>query len=149
MADTVYVDVSAKIEDWKHDSVIAVANDQALALLIEASTKTAAAGLVADGDAVQFTLLAVFTCLAIRKYPGSVKRIVIDQDYSGEAAARIIRRKLTALLRRDDPNFKGKRMNIKSVKGSRADRLARAAYKKRTPVNGEITLADVISVMGK
>lgn len=149
MADTVYVDVSAKIEDWAHDSVIAIANDQALALLIQANTKTAAARLVADGDPVQFTLLALFTCLAIRTYPGSAQRIVIDQDYSGEAAARIIRRKLTALLRREDPNFKGKRMNIKSVKGSQADRLARAAYKKRAPVNGEITLADVISVMGK
>lgn len=149
MADTVYVDVSAKIEDWAHDSFIAIANDQAFVLLIKASTKIAAAGLVADGDPVQFTLLAIFTFLAVRTYSGSTQRIVIDQDYSGEAAAHIIRRKLTALLRREDPNFKGKRMSIKNVKGSQADRLARAAYKKRIPVNGEITLADVISVMGK
>ena len=146
---TVYVDVSAKIEQWKKNSVIAVANDHTVTLLISAKTKAAVATTLQDRDTIQYTLLAVFTYLAVRTHLAQIRRIVIDMDYSGEVATRTIQRKLAELLQQDDPTFKRQNIIIKNVAGTQADLLARAAYQGKIKVSGEITLQDILNALAK
>lgn len=144
---TVFVDISTKVETWDKDSVIAMSNDHSQALLIPASVKVQAAGLLSSSPPVQFRLLAIFTYLVIRPDLGDIRRIVIDRDYSGEKAERFIKAELIALIRRDQPTFKLGHIRIDEIAGSRADVLAREAYRGNHPVNGTITLEDFRGVL--
>lgn len=73
--------------------------------------------------------------------------VTLDQDYSGQAAERIIRRLLLELLRRHRPKLKASAVRMQNVAGSRADRLDRAVYKGRQQADGEIMLEDIQGVL--
>ncbi len=140
----VQVDISAKIEAWDKPSMIAVANDHTRVLLVTAETKQAAAKLLATGsEPVQYALMAVCTYLAVRPHLDHLRSITLDQDYSGEVAERRVLRRLLALLRRDRPKLKSSALRMQNIAGSRADRLARQAYRGLVQPDGEITLADI------
>ena len=144
----VQVDISAKIEAWDKPSMIAVANDHTRVLLVTAETKQAAARLLATGsEPVQYSLMAILTYLAVRPHLEHLRSITLDQDYSGEVAERIIRGRLLALVRQERPKLKASAVRIGNVAGSKADKLARAAYKGKLKVDGEITLADILGVL--
>jgi hypothetical protein len=146
----VQVDINAKIEDWEKDSVIAVANHKQIALRVRAQTKRDAAKRlrrIGRTEPIQFQLMAILAYIALRSQLANVYRITLDRDYSGDNAKRIIARQLTELIRRDFPKFKSSTIRIDNVEGSAADRLAREVFKGLAVANGEITLADIESVM--
>ena len=144
----VSVDISAKIEAWDKPSLVAVANDHTRVLLVTAATKQEAARLLANGEEpVQYALMAVLAYLAVRHEIDHLSSITLDRDYSGDVAERIIVRRLVALLRRERPKLKTSAVRVGNVAGSRADKLARAAYKGKRKVDGEITLAEIAALL--
>lgn len=144
----VSVDISAKIEAWDKPSLVAVANDHTRVLLVTPATKQAAARLLAgSGEPVQYALMAVLAYLVVRHEIDHLSSITLDRDYSGEVAERIIARRLLALLKRDRPKLKASAVRIGNVAESRADRLARAAYKGLRRPDGEITLAEIEALL--
>lgn len=144
----VCVDISAKLEAWDKPSLIAVANDHTRVLLVTPATKQAAARLLAgSGEPVQYALMAVLAYLVVRHEIDHLSSITLDRDYSGEVAERIIARRLLALLKRDRPKLKASAVRIGNVAESRADRLARAAYKGLRRPDGEITLAEIEALL--
>ncbi len=140
---SVCVDISAKIESWDKSSVVVVANGHSRALIISAETKQAAVRLISGDGPPQYRLMALLAYIVIAPDIEKISSIILDQDYSGEVAERIIRRLLLELLRRHRPKLKASAVRMQKVAGSRADRLARAAYKGRQRADGEITLADI------
>lgn len=144
----VCVDISAKLEAWDKPSLIAVANDHTRVLLVTPATKQAAARLLAgSGEPVQYALMAVLAYLVVRHEIDHLSSITLDRDYSGVVAERIIARRLLALLKRDRPKLKASAVRIGNVAESRADRLARAAYKGLRRPDGEITLAEIEALL--
>jgi hypothetical protein len=144
----VSVDISAKIEAWDKPSLVAVANDHTRVLLVTAATKQAAARLLANSEEpVQYALMAVLAYLAVRHEIDHLSSITLDRDYSGEIAERIIVRRLLALLKRDRPRLKSSAVRVGNVANSKADRLARAAYKGKLKADGEITLAEIMALL--
>lgn len=99
-------------------------------LLVTPATKQAAARLLANSEEpAQYALMAVLAYLAVRHEIDHLSSITLDRDYSGEIAERIIVRRLLALLKRDRPRLKSSAVRVGNVANSKADRLARAAYK--------------------
>ena len=144
----VSVDISAKIEAWDKPSLVVVANDHTRVLLVTPATKQAAARLLMGSDEpVQYALMAVLAYLVVRHEIESLSSITLDRDYSGDVAERIIVRRLVALLRRERPKLKTSAVRMGNVAGSRADKLARAAYKGKMKVDGEITLAEIEALL--
>ena len=140
----VSVDISAKIEAWDKPSLVAVANDHTRVLLVTAATKQEAARLLANSEEpAQYALMAV----AVRHEIDHLSSITLDRDYSGEIAERIIVRRLLALLKRDRPRLKSSAVRVGNVANSKADRLARAAYKGKLKADGEITLAEIMALL--
>ncbi|MBK8046316.1 MAG: hypothetical protein IPK16_03800 [Anaerolineales bacterium] len=140
----VYVDVSAKLEQWHKPSAIAVANDHTRVLLVTAATKQAAARLLAHNpEPAQYILLATLTYLAVRPELENLSSITLDQDYSGLVAERRILRRLLHLLRQDRPRLKASALRMENIAGSRADVLARAVYKGASRPNRVVTLAEI------
>jgi hypothetical protein len=144
---SVCVDISAKIENWEKPSVIAVSNGHSRALVISAEVKQAAARLLSGSEPPQYTLMALLSYIVIAPDIERLSSVILDQDYSGEVAERIIRRLLLELLRRHRPKFKASAVRMQKVAGSNADRLARAIYKGKQQANGEITLEDIQGVL--
>lgn len=143
----VYVDVSAKIEAWNKDSVIAVANGHTRALRITAQVKQVAARLVASAEPSQYALMAIFAYILILPDIDHLSSITLDQDYSGQVAERTIVRRLLSLLRQHRPKLKASAIRMDNVIGSRADRLARDIYKGRQQPDGEISIAEIEAVL--
>ena len=144
----VSVDISAKIEAWDKPSLVVVANDHTRVLLVTPATKQAAARLLSgDPEPAQYVLMAILTYLAVRHEIEQFSSITLDRDYSGEVAERRVLRRLLKMLRRDRPKLKASALRMENVAGSRADRLARAAYKGKIKVDGEITLAEIAALL--
>jgi hypothetical protein len=99
------------------------------------------------GDPPQFALLAILTYIAVRPVLQDVNRIVLDRDYSGVKAERIIVRRLTELARRDWPRFKSTTIKLDNIAGSPADRLAREVFRGIYQPDGEITLAEILAAL--
>lgn len=144
----VYVDVSAKIEAWNKPSMVAVANDRARVLLVAASTKQILARLLIDNpEPVQYLLLAAFAYLAVKPNIDEITSITLDRDYSGPVAERRVLRRLLQLLRQDRPKRKASAVRMQNIAGRRADTLARQAYRGLRQPDGEITVADVATLL--
>ena len=144
----VSVDISAKIEAWDKPSLVVVANDHTRVLLVTPATKQAVARLLMGSDEpVQYVLMSVLAYLVVRHEIESLSSITLDRDYSGDVAERIIVRRLVALLRRERPKLKTSAVRMGNVAGSRADKLARAAYKGKMKIDGEITLAEIEALL--
>ena len=144
---SVCVDISAKIENWEKPSVIAVSNGHSRALVVSAEVKQAAVRLLSGSEPPQYTLMALLAYLVIAPDIERLSSVILDQDYSGDVAERIIRRLLLELLRRHRPKLKASAVRMQKVAGSNADKLARAIYKGKLQANGEITLEDIQGVL--
>ncbi len=144
----VSVDISAKVEAWDKPSLIAVANAHTRVLLVAPATKQAAARLLAGSEEpAQYALMAVLTYLAVWPEIHRLSSITLDLDYSGQVAERIITRRLLALLRQKRPKLKASALRMKNVAGSRADRIAREAYRGLRQPEREITLAEIVAAL--
>jgi hypothetical protein len=127
--------------------VIAVSNGHSRALVVSAEVKQAAARLLAGLEPPQYTLMALLAYLVIVPDIERLSSVILDRDYSGQAAERIIRRLLLELLRRHRPKLKASAVRMQNVAGSNADRLARAIYKGKQQADGEITIGDIQGVL--
>lgn len=87
--------------------------------------------------------MATFTYLAIQAEIAQIKRVVIDKDDSGVDAERAIRRWLVKLIHRNNPKFKAGDIRFANIAGSRADVLAREAYRGNVAKTGMITLKEI------
>jgi len=152
MPHIVYVDLSAKIEQWPNDSAVAVSNDASRAILAPSKVKQQARRWLSaryGGKSTQYRVLAVLIYLAVKDDLANIQQIVIDQDYSGHQVEATIKNLLLHLLRRDRPNVKAGFIRFENVKGSRADRLARQVYRGKAKPDKVIQWGEVERILGK
>jgi hypothetical protein len=82
--------------------------------------------------------MALLAYLVVAPDIERISSVTLDQDYSGQAAERIIRRLLLELLRRHRPKLKASAVRMQNIAGSRA------VYKGRKQADAEITLEGVL-----
>lgn len=153
MTRTVYIDLSAKLENWRDDSVIAMTDGGETVMIVSAKVKRKARDWLRiryprrRGTFHAYILLAILIYLIAEPEIHTIDRIVIDEDYPGQGPANKIKNELIPLLRQRRPNFAGQRVSFQQVKGSRADRLAREVYKQRRRIGRQITLVEIQQVL--
>jgi hypothetical protein len=132
VAVTVYVDLSAKLEQWTQASAIAKANDEYCRVyFVPSKVKQLARQRIKElygATTVQYRLMAVLVYLVVREPLMTVDYIVIDKDYAGEKAEGTIKNILLDLVRKDRPETTAGMIRFQNVNGSRADRVAKQAY---------------------
>lgn len=150
MARTVYIDISAKLEEWTADSVVAMTNGGEIVLIVPASIKRKARDWLKEIDRKRrkesiyiYRLLAVLVYLVVGPELRNIDNIIIDNDYPGDDPAAKIKNELVPLLRRKRADFLGKRVQFQQVKGQQADRLARAVFQNRKRSWRMVTLEEI------
>jgi hypothetical protein len=132
VAITVYIDLSAKLEQWTQASAIAMANDDLSRVhLVPSRVKQQARQRIRelyDSSTVQYRLMAILIYLLVCESLATIDYIVIDKDYAGEKAEGTIKNLLLSLIRKDKPKAKASMIQFSNVKGSRADAMAKQAY---------------------
>ncbi len=140
---TVYIDVSAKVENWTADSIIALTNGGECALILPARAKQEVRSWLRGrfpgrkGSYHAYVLLAIMVYIIVECELKTIEHIIIDRDYTGGLAEAKIRNELVPLLRRADPTFSGRRILFQEVKGTRADRLARQVFRAKDRARGD------------
>ena len=133
-----YVDVSAKIENWTADSVIALTNGSARVLVVPAKVKQEVRAWLRTrypnrrGTYHALILLAVLISLIVEPGLEGIEYIVIDEDYSGPEVHAKLKNELVPLLRQKWSDITGGKIHFQRVKGTKADRLAREVYQLRS-----------------
>lgn len=150
---TVYIDLSAKLEQWTADTVIAMANGGETVLILPASVKRRARAWLKEQDVhprqeavYLYRLLAILVSLIVGPEIAAIDRIVIDDDYPGAGPAAAIKNELIPLLKQQRQTFVGRQVLFQRVKGSRADRLARRIFRSKKREGRVITLKDIQEV---
>lgn len=150
MAHIVYIDLSAKMEQWNRDSAIAISNDTCKVYLVRAKEKQRLRRLLIelhDGRSTQYRALAVLVYLVVRYDLSDIKRIVIDKDYSGRQAEATIKNLLLQLLRRENPDLKGSIIQFDYVAGRDADIQARAVFRRERKPDRVLRFAEIEKVL--
>ncbi len=127
----VYIDLSAKAEQYQLNSAVAVANGISWVYLMPASVKASLhKWFVArhGRKSVKYRVLAVLIYIAVRERLAEIDLIVIDQDYTGQQPEATIKNLLLPLLRRHRPEITAGFIRFNQIKGSRADRLAKQVF---------------------
>ena len=150
---TVYIDLSAKLEQWAADSVVAMTDGGETVLIIPASVKRAARAWLKEQDrhprkdaVYVYRLLAGLVALIAGPEIETIDAIVIDDDYPGETPAAAIKNELVPLLKRQRQNFMGRQVVFQRVKGLRADRLARRVFLSKQREGRAVTLQEIQEV---
>ncbi len=134
MVITVYIDISAQLENWTADSVVAMTDGVALVLVVPSAVKQAVRAWLRErfpsrrGSYHAYVLLVILIYLILQSEVEHVESIVIDADYMGEGSQGKIENELAPLLRRNRPHLSGKQIHFQKIKGTRADKLAREVY---------------------
>ena len=155
MSQIVAVDLSAKVEQWNKNSVIAFSNGIQGSTFVSKKVKKASKDLLKiyyphHGPAFYtFQLFAVFIYLTIQPYLQQIKKLHIDQDYSGKKTEGFIKDFLLNFLRRDIPSLRGNFIQFRKVGGSNADRLARDIYQDKKKADRSITFKQVQALWSK
>lgn len=147
---TVYIDLSAKLEQWTADTVIAMADGGETVLIVPATVKRAARAWLKEQDrhsrqeaVYLYRLLAVLVSLIVWPELDTIDGIVIDDDYPGPGPAAAIKNELVPLLKRQRQSFMGRQVFFQRVKGLRADRLARRVFLSKQREGRVITLQEI------
>jgi hypothetical protein len=147
---TVYIDLSAKLEQWAADTVIAMADGGETVLIVPATVKRAARDWLKEEDrhsrqeaVYLYRLLAVLVSLIVWPELDTIDGIVIDDDYPGPGPAAAIKNELIPLLKRQRQSFMGRQVFFQRVKGLRADRLARRVFLSKQREGRVITLQEI------
>lgn len=150
MAYVVYVDLSAKAEQLSMGSAVAVSNGKSWVYLIPSQAKQQARQWLAEQHGtrnMQYRLLALFVYVAVRERLPEIRQIVIDRDYTGGQVESTIKSLLLRLIRRDKPDVTGGFIQFENVKGSRADRLARAVFEGKAEPQRVIGFSELERVL--
>lgn len=153
MTVTVYIDLSAKIEQWTQPSAIAMASgDHSRVLLLPSKVKQKVRQLIKKlygTKSIQYRVMAVLVYLVIRDSLAVIDRIVIDKDYAGDSAESTIKNLLLMLIREDRPNATAEMIRFENVRGNLADTLAKHVYDGRIRAERTIQYTEVARLVGK
>lgn len=153
MAVTVYIDLSAKLEQWSKASAIAMANDgQQRVYLVSSKVKQQARRRIKElygSTAVQYRLLSVLVYLLAYESLATIDFIIIDKDYAGEKAEGTIKNILLDLFHKDNPNVTAGMIQFGNVKGSHADRLAKQVYDGKVKPDQFLTFGEIAKYLKK
>jgi len=151
---TVYIDLSAKTEEWRLDSVVVMSNGGDTVLIIPSKVKRDARDWLKEQDRHKrkeavyvYRLLATFVFLAVGPGLNSIEQLIIDDDYPGAGAA--IKNELVPLLQQKQRDFQGRQIHFQRVKGSQADQLARSVFQSKQREGYLVTLQEILDVWGK
>lgn len=148
----VYIDLSANAEQLSLDSAIAVSDGVQWVCLVRSRVKRYLAEVLEARYGrrhLQYRLLAVLVYLAVYDRLGEIRQIVIDRDYSGEVAENALKNYLITLIRRRQPEVGPNFLRIANLKGSEADRLARAVFQDRAQPDKVITINEAKQLLEK
>lgn len=156
MSQIVYVDLSAKVEQWTVNSGIAMAstaeNGVSKTLLIHASVKQQARDRIMakhGRKSVRYRLLAILVYLSVKDNLKEIRQIVIDKDYAGEEAESTIKNVLLHLLRSQKADIPAGFIQFNNVKGSEADERARQVFRGKEKPSRVIGWAELKALLNK
>lgn len=146
----VNIDLSAKVEQWPQNSAIVVSNDIIRAFLVTGKVKQEARRYLTEkhgNKSVQYRVLTLLIYVAVRGDLHNIRQIVIDQDYSGQAAEATIKNLLLAYLRKDKPDIVAGFIRFANVKGSKADTLARRIYQDKAIADRSVSWQELKDIL--
>ncbi|HHY55122.1 MAG TPA: hypothetical protein GYA08_06765 [Chloroflexi bacterium] len=152
MSYTVYVDVSAKLEQWSKASAVAVSNGATIVCFVPARVKQRLRQALLnryDAKTVKYRAFAILVYAAIKDELLQIKQVVLDQDYTGNEAEVTVRNVLLSLLRKQNPNIPASFVRFQRVRGSNADRLARDVYMGKLSPTRVIGFSELESILVK
>lgn len=153
VAIIVYVDLSAKLEQWTLASAIAMANDdQCRVFYVPSKVKQQARQRIKElfgATTVQYRLMAILVYLVIQESLSTIDYIVIDKDYAGEKAEGTIKNILLDLIRKDRPNVTAGMIRFQNVKGSRADSMAKQTYDGKVAADRILKFREIAKFLRK
>lgn len=152
MPHIVYVDLSAKVEQWTRGSAVAMSNDASRTIFVSSKVKQRARRWLSGqygSRSTQYRVLAVLIYLVVRDDLPNIRQIVIDQDYSGSHVESTIKSLLLDLLKRDKPNVKAGFIRFERVAKSRADILAKQVYDGKKKPDRKVYFAEIERVLRK
>jgi hypothetical protein len=148
----VYVDLSAKVEQWTRDSAVAVCDGFSRVYLVPSRDKQKARDLIIrlhGRTNVQYRVFAVLIYLAIRADLPNIQQIVVDRDYPGSHQEGTIKNFLLNHLRKDWPKVTAGFIRFENVAGSRADALAREVFLREAQPDGVVSYQEIGAVLRK
>lgn len=95
----------------------------------------------------QFEMMAILAFLALRPELANFNRVVLDADYSGNTAHRIVVGRLVSLIRHDLPTFKAAHIRVARVADTRADLFARQVYGGKVQPNHVVAWDEVEALL--
>lgn len=153
MAITVYVDLSAKVEQWTRDSAVAMASDdQQCVVFVSSSIKRKIKARLEElhgRKSINYRVLALLIYLSVRDSIELIDQIVIDKDYDGRQVEATITNLLLALIRRHRPNATAGMIRFENIKGSKADRLAKQVYDGEVKPDHSPKWGEISKILGK
>ena len=150
MGYVLYVDLSAKVEQWTKDSAVAISNDHCRVYLVPKKVKQKASALINSlygGKSDQYRLLAVLVYLAVKPDLQHLDYVVIDKDYAGVQAEATIKDLLLALIRRDNAEVTATYIRFAEVRNSRTDKLAKQVYDGKTAPDRVLSFNELASLL--
>lgn len=147
----VYVDMSAKAEQWTQASAVAIANDLSWVCLVPGKVKQHARKLLGQRHGaknLQYRVFAAMIYLTLRGWLGSIDQIVIDKDYHGAQAEATIKNLLLAHIRKEMPTAGAGLIRFANVKGSEADLLAKRVYDNQAKADRVVSTRELEQLFG-
>lgn len=148
----VYVDMSAKVEQWNRDSAVAACNDTQRILLVPGRVKQSLRTHLLSGNkrkTAHFRIFALLIFLAVKDDLDTISQIVIDQDYTGHSAEGQIKNLLLSLIRRVRPKTTGGFIRFENVRGHSADVFARQVFTRKRQPTRVVTYEEVLGILEK
>jgi len=148
----VYVDLSAKVEQWERDSAVAACNDITRILLIPGRVKQQVRQMLIrqhTRSSVHYRAFAVFIYLAIRDDLANIEQLVIDRDYSGANVEGVIKSLLLDLLHKDKPNLPNGFIRFENIAGQRADVFARECFQRKREADRMVRFEELEAILRK
>lgn len=152
MPHIVYIDLSAKVEQWVRASAVAMSNGASRTILLTGKEKQRTRRWLSaqyGGKSTQYRLLAALIYLVVKDDLPNIRQVVIDQDYSGHQVKSMIKSLLLELLRRDKPNVTAGFVRFEKVEKSRADILAKKVYDGKVSPDRIVRFAEIKKLLSK
>jgi len=142
----VYVDMSAKAEQWTQGSAVAITNDLNWVCLVPGKVKQRVRKLLTQRHGaknLQYRVFAAMVYLTLQGRLSAIQQIVIDRDYHGAQAEATIKNLLLAHIRKEVPEAPAGLIRFANVKGSEADLLARRVYEGKAKPDRTVTYREL------
>jgi hypothetical protein len=148
----VYVDLSAKVEQWERDSVVAACNGVARVYLIPGRVKQQLRRWLMSRyrrTSIHYRAFALFVYLAIREDLAAIDQVIIDQDYTGADVEGTIKNLLLDLMRAGKPGVTAGFIRFENVADSTADVYARETFMRKRAPDRTVSFEDLLAILEK